>query len=348
MVGFTSVLIRVGTAAQNGSGDSGSTGTTAQEADVTCGEGDAFCQQVLDWTGNESLANATSLATTLLRIGLILLLAFAANRLARIASRHLVGRLQPADEPAGASHLLVSARTAERAEQRTATISTVLRSVATAVIFAVAAVMILAELGIAIGPILASAGILGIALGFGAQSLIEDLLSGLSMLLEDQYGVGDRVDLGEGQVGVVEQVTMRTTTIRDAYGVVWHVPNGKIDRVGNLTQLWSRAVLDIGISYEADLRQAQRVIKETADEMWQDHEWADRLQEEPEVLGVQELGADAVAIRLRIRTDPGAQPDVERELRMRMKEALDEAGIEMPYTTRTVYLRQQPEVAAAS
>jgi small conductance mechanosensitive channel len=252
------------------------------------------------------------------------------------------------DGDEGVSHLLVSTATAERSEQRADTLSTVLRSVASAIIFGLAIVMILAELGIAIGPILASAGILGIALGFGAQSLVEDILAGLFMLLEDQYGVGDNVDLGEGQVGVVERVTMRVTTIRDSFGVVWHVPNGNIERVGNLSQLWSLAVLDIGVSYEADVRQAQQVIEDSADGMWKDSEWADSLQKAPEVLGIQDLGPDAVEIRIHMRTDPGAQRDVERELRLRIKDGLDQAGIEMPYTTRTVFLRHEQEAAAST
>ncbi|MBT5138800.1 MAG: mechanosensitive ion channel family protein, partial [Acidimicrobiaceae bacterium] len=181
------------------------------------------------------------------------------------------------------------------------------------------------------------------ALGFGAQSIVKDFLSGLFMLIEDQYGVGDVIDLGYA-TGTVEKVSLRSTTIRDVNGTVWHVPNGEIARVGNYSQLWSRALLDIEVAYDVDLRFAQGVIQRVADEFWEDPEWGgDELMERPEVWGIQALGASGIAIRLAVKTEPSMQWATERELRLRVKEALDEAGIEIPFPQQTVWVRNQGE-----
>ena len=188
---------------------------------------------------------------------------------------------------------------------------------------------------------IAGAGIGGIALGFGAQSIVKDFLSGLFMLIEDQYGVGDVIDIGPA-TGTVEEVSLRSTTLRDVYGTVWHIPNGEILRVGNYSQLWSRALIDVEVAYDVDLRYAQGVIQRVADEMWDDPEWGgDELMERPEVWGVQNLGASGVAIRLVVKTEPSMQWMVEREIRLRVKEALDEAGIEIPFPQQTVWFRHQ-------
>ena len=156
-----------------------------------------------------------------------------------------------------------------RAEQRINALTSVLRSVATAVIFAIAGFMILGELGLNLAPLLAGAGIVGIALGFGAQSLVKDFLSGMFILVEDQFGVGDIVDLDQQTSGTVEAVSLRTTRLRSVDGTVWHVPNGDIRRVGNKSQHWSRALLDIEVAYDTDIDHASAVIKRVADELWQ-------------------------------------------------------------------------------
>jgi len=197
------------------------------------------------------------------------------------------------------------------------------------------------QLDIDLAPLIAGAGVGGIALGFGAQSIVKDFLSGLFMLIEDQYGVGDIIDVGDA-TGTVENVSLRSTTIRDVYGTVWYVPNGEILRVGNFSQLWSRALIDVEVSYDTDLELAQGVIQRVADEMWRDPEWGgDELMERPEVWGVQDLGASGVALRLVVKTEPSQQWAVERELRLRLKEALDAAGIEIPFPQTTVWLRNE-------
>lgn len=234
-----------------------------------------------------------------------------------------------------------------RSEQRAKTLTSVLASLVTAVVWTVAGLMVLGQLGISLAPILAGAGVLGIMMGFGAQSVVADFLAGIFMLLEDQFGVGDVINVGE-VTGGVEKVSLRVTTIRDVNGTVWHVPNSEIHRVGNLSQLWSRAVLDIEVGYGTDLRQAEGVIQRVADELWNDHDFtAGDILDPPEVWGVQNLGADGIAIRLVVKTDPAEQWVIARELRLRIKEALDEAGIEIPFPQRTVWIRYEAEASDA-
>ncbi|MEM8923318.1 MAG: mechanosensitive ion channel family protein [Actinomycetota bacterium] len=226
-----------------------------------------------------------------------------------------------------------------RAEQRAKTLTSVLSSVASVVVWGAAAMIVLDQLDVSLAPLLAGAGVLGIMLGFGAQSIVADLLAGMFMLIEDQFGVGDVVDVGD-VTGSVENVSLRITTLRDVNGTVWHVPNSEIRRVGNLSQMWSRAVLDVEVAYDTDLRRAEGVIQRVADELWQDEEFTGGdIIDPPEVWGIQNLGADGIAIRLVVKTDPAEQWVVARELRLRIKEAFDEAGIEIPFPQRTVWLR---------
>ena len=189
--------------------------------------------------------------------------------------------------------------------------------------------MILSELGVNIAPIIASAGIIGIALGFGAQSLVKDFLSGIFMIFEDQYGVGDVVDVGEAS-GTVEAVSLRVTRLRDLNGTVWYVPNGEIVRVGNMSQNWSRAVVDVSVGYDEDLARAQRVLREVAHDLWEDEDFSSVIIEEPEVTGVEAFNPDAVTLRVLIKTAPMEQWAVARELRQRIKARFDHEGIEIP------------------
>lgn len=226
-----------------------------------------------------------------------------------------------------------------RSLQRANTLTSVLGSLATAIIWCVVLLLVLGQVGISLAPLLAGAGVAGLVLGLGAQSVVADFLAGMFMLIEDQFGVGDVIDTGE-VTGTVEEVSLRVTTLRDVNGTVWHIPNSEIHRVANMSQLWSRAVLDIEVAYETDIRRAEGVIQRVADELWQDPEFqAGDIIDAPEVWGVQNLGADGVAIRLVVKTDPAEQWAVARELRLRIKEALDEAGIEIPFPQRTVWVR---------
>lgn len=319
-----------------------------------CGDANRtyICERVWDWTENELMATASDwLLDGPIRILFILLLAWVISKFAQraivrftkgIAATPRSARLQALRER-GPGRLLVEASESKRVDARAETIGLVLRSIVVAVIWTFAAMMVLGELDINLGPLVAGAGIGGIAIGFGAQSIVKDFLSGLFMLIEDQYGVGDYIDVGVAS-GTVEAVSLRSTTLRDTYGTVWHIPNGEIARVGNMSQLWSRAVIDIEVSYDTDLRMAMGVVQRAADEMWEDPEWGgDELMDPPEMRGVQSLGASGVALRLVVKTEPSQQWAVERELRLRLKEALDEAGIEIPFPQQTTWVRNQGE-----
>ena len=207
-----------------------------------------------------------------------------------------------------------------RSQQRRQTLISVLTSVVSIVAWAIVALLVLGTFDVTLAPLLAGAGVLGIVLAFGAQTIVADFLSGVFMLIEDQFGVGDVIDVGE-VTGTVEKVSLRVTTLRDVNGAVWHVPNSEIRRVSNKSQLWSRAVLDIDVAYDTDLRRAEGIIQRVADELWGDSafEGGDII-EPPEVWGIERLGADGVTIRLVVKTDPAEQWIVARELRLRIKE----------------------------
>jgi small conductance mechanosensitive channel len=225
----------------------------------------------------------------------------------------------------------------ERRRQRAEAIGSVLLSFASATIISIAFLMILAELGIQLAPLLASAGIAGIALGFGAQTLVKDLLAGLFMLIEDQYGVGDAVDVGEAS-GIVESVGLRITSIRDARGILWHVRNGEIVRVGNKSQGWSVGIIDVPVGF-ARVDDATRILQEACQVFAEDPDWADDLIEPPSVLGVERVTVDGAVLRVTVKTPIEAQPRVGRELRTRLTTALGAAGIMDALTSGRVYVR---------
>ena len=231
-----------------------------------------------------------------------------------------------------------------RAEERARTFNSLLSSGATAVIWTVALVLVADAVGVSLIPVIASAGVLSLAIGFGAQSVVEDLLRGLFMLLEDQFGVGDRIDVGVVN-GVVERVTLRTVVIRDPEGTLWHVPNSEVNRVANETQVRSRATLEIGVAYSADLREAMAVMEQAAKDLATEAEWSDHIEQAPTIQGVHEFGADDVRIRVIVWVAAGFRRPFERALRLRLKEALDGAGIEMPNRQLDVWMRGQPQAA---
>ena len=217
----------------------------------------------------------------------------------------------------------------ERRTQRAQAIGSVLRSFTTLLIYGVAIALILSEFGINLAPILASAGVLGVALGFGAQNLVRDFLSGIFMMLEDQYGVGDVVDLGEA-TGTVEAVGLRVTTLRDIAGTVWYVRNGEILRVGNSTQGFSVAVVDIPVGHAADVDDALEIAERAATAECDDPTISTKVLAPPEMLGVQSVTAEGMLLRLTIRTRPGQQWAVQRAVAGEVKSALDEAGVPAP------------------
>ncbi len=230
----------------------------------------------------------------------------------------------------GAGRALAAAGMAsERHTQRTQTMGALLRSITTFVVFGVAGLTILSIVGIPLGPMLASAGVGGVALAFGAQSLVKDFLSGVFMIVEDQYGVGDVIDTGE-VVGTVENVSLRVTQLRDAQGVSWYVRNGEVVRIGNRSQGWSTALLDVAIAYDENVDAAMDIIRGVVTAMDADEPWSERLLEVPEVVGVESVANGATTIRVVAKTVAQQHFGVQREMRERIKLALDAAGVRTP------------------
>ncbi len=292
-----------------------------------CGEAadaSSLCLSIYRSTGNGVLAQlADSIVVKPAKIAVIFAVAYVARRiLYRLLSRLINGKAR-----------------------RVETVAALVRSIASAAVWTIAVLMALGELGLNLGPLIAGAGIVGVAVGFGAQNLVRDFLSGIFMLMEDQYGVGDVIDAGAA-TGTVESISLRTTRLRDVNGTVWHLPNGHIERVGNRSQQWSRAVLDVDVSYETDIGHATSVIKAAAQATCDDPDFAESILAEPEVWGVEKLGLDSVTIRLVLKTAPHDQLRVTRELRARIKAAFDSAGIEIPFTQRTVWHRNGDSAVA--
>jgi moderate conductance mechanosensitive channel len=283
----------------------------------------------------------------------ILLILVVAAVLASLV-RRLIGRIvermkDPDLAPTRRLRKRVGVRVAEieedlRRAQRADALGGLATSVVRAIIWTMAIIMVIDQFGVQIGPLIAGAGILGVALGFGAQDLVKDFLSGVFMLIEDQYGVGDIVDAGEA-IGVVEGISLRSTRVRDVDGTLWHIPNGEIRRVGNMSQDWARALLDVGVAYGTDIDAASDILERVAVEMAHEPEFQPLFLEDPEVWGIQDLGADSVDIRLVIKVVPGQQWAVMRELRGRIKKAFDSAEIEIPFPQRTVWMRTEQPVA---
>lgn len=274
-----------------------------------------------------------------LQIVFIVVVAWLASRFLRGAVRRVVRRIKERgvgiEIRLGEGDSTVSTRRSQRLDA----LSTVISSAVSFVVWTIAGLMILGTtFGLDITPLLAGAGILGIAIGFGAQDLVKDVISGLFLLAEDQYGVGDSVDLGDAS-GVVEGISLRTTRVRDVTGTLWFIPNGEIKRVGNKSQQWSRAIIDVDIAYDSDIDEAAAVIKRVADGMAAEDDWKPIILEPPEIWGVEALGANGVTLRLVVKTRPGEQWAMARELRRRIKQALQHASIELPFPQRVVWLR---------
>jgi small-conductance mechanosensitive channel len=319
-----------------------------------CADGEHICGRVYDWTGNSTLADLAdrAIGLPLALLGLLLLGLALRWLFYRLVDR-LVARAQGGVLPsrvgfgrfrrtkkatvveAPVEHDRDLASTTRRV-QRAKTMGDLLKSVVTGVLVAIVGTMMLSELGVDIAPIIASAGIIGIALGFGAQSLVKDFLSGIFMIVEDQFGVGDVVDVGEA-TGTVEAVSLRVTRLRDVNGTVWYVPNGEILRVGNMSQNWARAVVDVSVGYGEDLVRVKQVLADVANGLWEDEEFQGLVIEQPEVTGVEMLAPNAVSLRVMVKTAPMEQWAVGRELRQRIKARFDHEGIEIPYAQRVIW-----------
>ncbi|MFW0111078.1 mechanosensitive ion channel family protein [Rothia sp. CCM 9416] len=241
---------------------------------------------------------------------------------------------------------LASARQAQRAH----TVGSVLRSVSAIMIWTVTIVMVIAELGFNIAPVIASAGVVGVALSFGAQSLVKDFLSGIFIVAEDQLGIGDWVNLGDTE-GEVEDVGLRTTQVRDVQGTLWHVRNGEILRVGNSSQGWARIVIDLPIPYEADIDEMADFLVKSTQEAIELPGIKGNVSGQPQYLGVQSVTGESVILRLTVTTAPSEQFAVGRKLRAELKKAMDKQGIRIPLAQQSVIHSQvhgNGSVASAS
>ncbi|MEW1719313.1 mechanosensitive ion channel family protein [Streptomyces sp. NPDC093109] len=263
-----------------------------------------------------------------LRMVLILVIALVLRRVIRRALTKLIDRMNRGAQTVEGSALGGLLVNAERRRQRSEAIGSVLRSVTSFLILGTAALMMLGALNINLAPLLASAGVAGVALGFGARNLVTDFLSGVFMIIEDQYGVGDTIDAGVASGEVIE-VGLRVTKLRGDHGEIWYVRNGEVKRIGNLSQGWATADVDVVVRPTEDLERVRTVITEVAENLAKDDPWNERLWGPVQVLGLDSVTLEAATVRVSAKTMPGQAKGIERELRWRVKRALDEAGIQL-------------------
>ncbi len=255
-----------------------------------------------------------------LKIAVLVLAGLVVSRLATRAVRRFARTL----------HARSLARTGSpRAQQRATTIGDVLANLVLAVVWVVVVLLVLGEIGVDLAPLVAGAGIVGVALGFGAQSLVRDFLSGLFIILEDQYGVGDVINVRD-TTGTVEDVSLRVTRFRAMDGTVWYMPNGEIRGVGNASMEWSRALVDVLVSHDNDVGAVARYVSEVTDEFAEDPTWDGVVLERPEVLGLQAVTVEGLTIRVVVKTAPGEQYAVARDLRARISDRLRREGVRGP------------------
>ncbi|MFQ5656390.1 MAG: mechanosensitive ion channel family protein [Candidatus Methylomirabilales bacterium] len=264
-----------------------------------------------------------------LRIGLILIAGFVAARVIKAALSRLESGLIKAGER--------TETVPGAAKKRVTTLIGLLRTIALVVLWGVVLIMGLEQTGMNIAPILASAGIIGLAVGFGAQNIVRDLISGFFLVLEDQVSVGD-VAIVNGTGGLVEAITFRTIVLRDLAGVVHIFPNGTITTLSNMTKEWSGYVIDVRVAYKEDTDRVAEVMRRVAEELQQDPNLGPTILEPIEIFGVDDFGDSAVTVKARLKTHPIQQWNVGREYRRRLKKAFDAEGIEIPFPHRSIYM----------
>ena len=324
----------------------------------SCGDSPGIaCRLAWDLTHNANTAQFVGIylagpVTRGVRIAFVIALAvlvrFVALRLInRITERAATATLPVA--PNGRAYRAAAAMPGagnERREQRARALGSILLSAVSIVVFGLATLTILGDLGVNLTPLLLSTTVLGVALGFGAQNLVRDYLAGILMLTGDHYGVGDTINVKDVS-GTVEAMTLLTTRLRDVNGVVWHVRNGTIDTVGNESQGWSRAIIDYPVPYGEDLAHMRLLMQQAADSLYRERGWCELMLEEPEVWGAQELSSREVTMRVVVKTAPMRQWEVARELRARVKAALDAAGV-APAGPDTIVITAPPGDGSAA
>lgn len=265
------------------------------------------------------------------RIVIILVAAYVLGRILRSSIRRVTVRAIEKSDLSGG--------------KRIQTLSTVLNSATGAIIFAVVVTLILGEFGVNLGPILAAAGVLGVAIGFGSQSMVKDFLNGFFFLFEGQVRVGDVVEAG-GKAGLVEGISIRTLTLRDFGGNVHVIPHGEITTVTNMTKTFSRAVIEIGVAYREDPDHILSVLKEEAEALRQDPDFKDKITAEPEIFGIDAFNSSDVLFKVRFTTLPIEQWGIARAFRLRVKKRFDRDGIEIPFPHQTLYWGEDKDHSA--
>ncbi len=302
-------------------------GQTGNSLTAACGKTPGIaCRLVWDLSHNSHAADITTVYLAgpirlALRIALVLIIAFLVRGAAGRLINKLTARTAASEDRPDRAHGVFR----ERRSQRTAAIALLLGNAASVTIFAIAGLIIIGDLGLNLAPVLASAGVLGIAIGFGAQYIVQDFLAGIFILLEDQYGIGDVIDVGtaSGTVsGTVEAVSLRVTRLRDVNGIAWIVRNGIISQAGNETHGWARAVVDVPLPYGVPVATAKAVLARTAEKMAREPRWRKDFLDKPEVLGVETVDQNTIFIRVVARTAPLAKPAITRELTERLMDAL--------------------------
>src|SRR4030043_1972252 len=273
------------------------------------------------------------LLTSGLHITIVTVLALILIRAARVLSTRVMA-------------IVVKQKEDPEFQKRTQTLGSIVRTISIVTVLAVASITVLKEFGIEIGPILAAAGIVGLAVGFGAQSLVKDVISGFFILLEDQIRVGDVVQIA-GKGGLVEKINLKTTILRDLAGNVHYVPNGHIDVVTNMTKDYSRYVFDIGVGYREKVDEVIGVIKEVDEDLRNDPDYKDDILEPIDILGLDQFADSAVIIKARTTTVPVKQWRGGREFNRRLKKKFDERDIEIPFPHVTLYMGQDKQGQAA-
>lgn len=300
--------------------------------------GGVIHQTAASSSSTSALIDAHEAIRVSLKIAIIIFVALVLRYLLHRAIRKLTrrtidGKMAVMLKPLrGRARRVVQAATgvaSERRKQRAQTINSVLQSAASITIFTVALLMIFGSLGIQLAPVIASAGIVGVALGFGAQNMVKDFLNGIFMILEDQYGIGDVVDLGAA-TGTIEAVGLRTTRLRDVEGVVWYVRNGEVVRVGNKSQGTANVVVDMPVAHGTDLQHAQQLMREVLAQLTVETDPQETYLDDPQVLGVESVTPIAITLRATLTTAPAARWQVAREVRQRFSSAFGEAGINSP------------------
>jgi moderate conductance mechanosensitive channel len=285
-----------------------------------------FAPEFLEQVARFFRVDADFLTRKAMAVALIWLLAWVGMQLVKLVARRIVLAVDDGDDSV-----------MSLAEKRGHTVAQLLRSVGRAALIVMAVLLTLNQF-MQIAPLLAGAGILGLAVSFGAQSLVKDVINGFFLLIDNSIAVGDVVEIA-GKTGSVERVNLRVVQLRGLDGTVHIIPNGQITVVSNMTRGWSRAVVDVGVAYETDLDRALDIVADEATRMAAEKDWAARLDGAPEVQGVQELAENGVTLRVLFRTLPGRQWEVARDFRRRIKDRFDREGIEIPFPQQTIHVK---------